>query len=97
MSGTISLLDPEGVRHEIDLETWVSYCYVWVVKETDGGCHGKAVRNREAASWMPVNVMGSQKTEYVPGVSTVVDAECRFGPSELPITCLLCLGELRGP
>lgn len=97
MSGTISLLDPEGVRHEIDIEAWISYCYVWVVQVVNEDKSGVAVRNREAPSYIPVNVMGEMKPKYIPSVTSVVDCEARFAPSPLPITCLLCLGEPRGP
>jgi hypothetical protein len=90
----ISLLDSHGVRHSIDLETWVSGCAEWVVQETDGQCCGRAARFVEERTATPVYTMGSRATEYVAGIRTVPGEEARFAESDLPITCLACVAEV---
>lgn len=88
----ISLLDPEGVRHEINVETWVSHCCTWVVQQMEGRCTGRAARYREERTAIPIQTLGSTKTEYVAGVRTTPDAEQVFDEHPAPILCIACIG-----
>lgn len=87
----VSLVDRYGVRHQIDLEAWVSFCCEWVVRETDGSCSGTAERHVETQTAMPVHELGSMRTHYVAGRGYVRDEEATFGESDEPITCLTCV------
>ncbi len=89
----ISLLDRQGVRHEIDLETWTSRCFAWVVVESDGKCSGKAELHIQVPSLTPVQELGSTKTHFVPGMSSAKADEMPFDESDEHITCLSCIGE----
>ena len=91
-----SLLDRHGLRHEIDLETWVSSCFQWVVRETHGDCTGIAEHHCEVQTAVPVWVLGSAQRHWVAGRDRVKDEEATFTDSEEPITCLQCIANAIG-
>lgn len=86
----ISLLDRDGLRHEIDLETWVSKCCRWVVTEA-GYDSGWAEEHIETTTYTPVHGLGSYQTHYVAGRTTVKGEMRQFEESPEPITCFGCI------
>lgn len=91
----LSLLDRNGLRHEIDSEMWVSMCLAWVVTEMDKDGDGHAELRIEAPLDIPVYALGSPRVHYVAGITSVSVDKLPFGRSCEHITCLKCIGGLR--
>lgn len=86
----MSLLDTQGLRHEIDLGTWVSKCCRWVV--TEAGYDSGWVEERiETTVYTPVYHIGAFRPSFVAGINTMKGETRPFGESPEPITCFGCI------
>jgi hypothetical protein len=86
----MTLLDREGLRHEIDVEHWVSRCCQWVVIEL-GVDTGFAERHIEVATAVAVHFLGSSRTEHIAGRDYKRGEALPFSESSEPITCFWCI------
>jgi hypothetical protein len=87
-----SLLDRHGLRHEIDLETWVSKCVQWVVTDEAAG-KGLAVLHIETTTYTQVNTLGSAQAHWVAGRGVEKGEVRPFEESSEPITCFACIAK----
>ncbi len=92
----VSFLDRRGVRHEVNLETWASCCGEWIADvHTADEKGGRAMRIAMETVPVPVQTLGSMRTEYVAGQRPFQTEEAAFTESDEHITCLACIAELR--
>ena len=90
-----SLVGRDGLRHEIDLEAWVSGCCEWVVRNANDDGHGTAEHITTTSSFTPMRSLGDYRTHYVAGPpQRIADEVASFAPSEEPITCLQCIARI---
>jgi hypothetical protein len=86
----ISLVDRHGLRHEINLDTFVSECWAWVVREEHNNS-GIAEHRITVPTQHPIYSMGDHRAHFVAGTTTFADEEAVFDESEEPITCIQCV------
>ena len=86
----MSLLDTQGLRHEIDLEAWVSKCGRWGVIEAGYGS-GLAEEHIETTVYTPVYHIGAFRPSFVAGINTMKGETRPFWESPEPITCFGCI------
>lgn len=94
---TLSFVDRHGLRHQIDFESWISWCAQWVVKNMSEDRSGVIEHRVSQRTYNPVHTLGGHQVHYVGGTTTVTDEEATYSPSEEPITCLMCIANATGP
>lgn len=94
---TLSFVDRHGIRHQIDFESWISFCAAWVVKNMDDQRCGIIEHRVPQRTINPVYAIGESRMHYTVGQTTVTEAEAMFAPSDEAITCLMCIANATGP